>query len=176
MGTCKKCKYFYTEDDEAMKDDKFITNTPNGETTIITATGYCRRYPPSFSNRATSINDKDITVFNTAPEYWTRGWWPQVESDEWCGEFQSRNEINNIDLRTAADFSEQECELTNDQKAAFQFLPIRLRNSLRQVGTDTMQKLLGYTADDILDLKNVGEVTLAELQEVLSSKGLSLRE
>jgi DNA-directed RNA polymerase alpha subunit len=54
-------------------------------------------------------------------------------------------------------------------------LPVRARKAALRVGAKTVSELCGKSADDLLETKNFGEASLAELETCLARYGRSLR-
>lgn len=55
-------------------------------------------------------------------------------------------------------------------------LPKRVRKAFLRRGIDTMEKLLATSANEFLETRNMGEVSLKRLLSVLDYYGLSLSE
>lgn len=56
-------------------------------------------------------------------------------------------------------------------------LPLRIRaqNSLKRAGIKTTSQLVGHTALDLLDIRQLGRTQLREIQDALHGYGLSLK-
>lgn len=65
-------------------------------------------------------------------------------------------------------------KLLDRSVAAFGF-SVRIRKTARRLGFSTVGELLTFTAAQLLDVKNFGQVSLAEIREKLARYGLYLR-
>ncbi len=54
-------------------------------------------------------------------------------------------------------------------------LSVRVHNCLKQAGIETLGELTSWTKEDLRRLRNFGSKSIAELEAVLTSNGLSLR-
>lgn len=54
-------------------------------------------------------------------------------------------------------------------------LSVRVHNCLKQAGLETLGELTSWTKEDLRRLRNFGSKSIAELEAVLASNGLSLR-
>lgn len=55
-------------------------------------------------------------------------------------------------------------------------LSVRSSNALKEAGIKTVNDLCGYSEIDLLNQRNFGKKSLAEIKNILSSMGLSLRQ
>lgn len=55
-------------------------------------------------------------------------------------------------------------------------LSVRAYNCLKREGIDTVDKLLRYTEDELLDIRNFGQKSINEVKEKLKELGLSFRK
>ena len=55
-------------------------------------------------------------------------------------------------------------------------LSARSFNCLKREGIDTVGKLITYSEQDLLDIKNFGQKSIEEVKEKLNNMGLSLKE
>jgi hypothetical protein len=84
--------------------------------------------------------------------------WPLTLCSEWCGEFQpSRQPANGLAL--------QDVILSN-----------RAFHCLWHGGIRTVEQLTGFYPDELLEIRNLGMGTLAEIKESLARHGLTLRQ
>lgn len=54
-------------------------------------------------------------------------------------------------------------------------LPIRAHNALREAGIRTVVQLAARSADDLLDLRNLGVRSVSDIQDALAVRGLELK-
>lgn len=55
-------------------------------------------------------------------------------------------------------------------------LSVRASSCLEIAGVDTVQELMGYTAEELLEFRNFGETTLKEVKTRLAVHGLKLKD
>jgi len=65
--------------------------------------------------------------------------------------------------------------LVDDMEFSNKIVGARIRNTLRREGVETLEQLLRLTEDDLLDMRNFGTVSLAELTVKLKRMGLTLQ-
>jgi DNA-directed RNA polymerase alpha subunit len=54
-------------------------------------------------------------------------------------------------------------------------LGVRVRKATTQLGINTVERLLTFTAKELSELRNFGAVSLAEVREKLADRGLKLK-
>jgi hypothetical protein len=85
--------------------------------------------------------------------------WPCVDADDWCGEWKSLNPESHQDYRPLSCLR----------------LSVRAVNCLESEEIFTVGQLCQKTARELLEFRNLGEVTLHEIMESLETKGMHLR-
>jgi DNA-directed RNA polymerase subunit alpha len=55
-------------------------------------------------------------------------------------------------------------------------LSVRAYNCLKREGVDTVEKLLEYTEDELLDIRNFGQKSIQEVKDKIKSLGLSFKK
>jgi hypothetical protein len=114
--------------------------------------GVCRRHAPA--PRTILHHDDDDNSF--CLKEWPV--WPQTLGSEWCGEFQAPTlPANGLALE----------DLGLSQRAF---------GCLWREGVRTAEQLTRLFPDDLLDMRNLGAGTLAEVRQALARHGLTLRE
>jgi hypothetical protein len=88
--------------------------------------------------------------------------WPEVEPDEWCGDWRER---------TLADDPIRKQHLIMDAKR----LPTRTMIALRNGGISTFEQLCDYTEGELFSLPDMGRLGLQRLQMELAELGLELK-
>ncbi len=96
--------------------------------------GHCRRYPPQIL-RTRDESAIDLELYIE---------WPTPDENEWCGEF--------ADAKSSLFILEDLC------------FSVRTRNALRKMEIKTKGEFLNLTAKDILSRRNLGEISLREIQ------------
>lgn len=88
-----------------------------------------------------------------------------------------------IDLSEATDkdepiFEEMEEEDTQQEYPSIEELELSVRayNCLKREGVDTVEKLLEYTEDELLDIRNFGQKSIQEVKDKIKSLGLSFKK
>lgn len=117
------------------------------DTAVADGDGECRIRPPVFHPAAHELEQRFA------------GFWPAVEADDWCGEFQEKPAPP---------------ELTTPITYESTGLSVQLRNRLRRENITTLEQLTQKTACDLLAIRNFGYMSLAEIEKMLESKGLCL--
>jgi len=88
-----------------------------------------------------------------------------------------------IDLSETTDkdepiFEEMEEEDTQQEYPSIEELELSVRayNCLKREGVDTVEKLLEYTEDELLDIRNFGQKSIQEVKDKVKSLGLSFKK
>jgi DNA-directed RNA polymerase subunit alpha len=88
-----------------------------------------------------------------------------------------------IDLSRSTDkdrpiFEEAEEEDTQQEYPSIEELELSVRayNCLKREGVDTIEKLLEYTEDELLDIRNFGQKSIQEVKDKIKALGLSFRK
>lgn len=88
-----------------------------------------------------------------------------------------------IDLSETTDkdepiFEEMEEEDTQQEYPSIEELELSVRayNCLKREGVDTVEKLLEYTEDELLDIRNFGQKSIQEVKDKIKSLGLSFKK
>jgi DNA-directed RNA polymerase subunit alpha len=55
-------------------------------------------------------------------------------------------------------------------------LSVRAYNCLKREGVDTVEKLLEYTEDELLDIRNFGQKSIQEVKDKIKALGLSFKK
>jgi DNA-directed RNA polymerase subunit alpha len=75
-------------------------------------------------------------------------------------------------------FEELEEEDTQQEYPSIEELELSVRayNCLKREGVDTVEKLLEYTEDELLDIRNFGQKSIQEVKDKIKSLGLSFKK
>ncbi|HAJ95177.1 MAG TPA: DNA-directed RNA polymerase subunit alpha, partial [Actinobacteria bacterium] len=75
-------------------------------------------------------------------------------------------------------FEEIEEEDTHQEYPSIEELELSVRafNCLKREGVDTVEKLLEYTKDELLDIRNFGQKSIQEVKDKIKELGLSFRK
>jgi DNA-directed RNA polymerase subunit alpha len=79
-----------------------------------------------------------------------------------------------VESRGAAASTDRELEQKLNMKLSDLKLSVRATNCLESKNIQTVRDLVGYTEDELLEVRNFGETTLREVQESLARLGLRL--
>ena len=75
-------------------------------------------------------------------------------------------------------FEEMEQEDTKQEYPSIEELELSVRayNCLKREGVDTVEKLLEYTEDELLDIRNFGQKSIQEVKDKIKGLGLSFKK
>lgn len=131
---CRNCRFWVQQDAEDIS-------------------GQCRRFPPSLPQTAPQQQAMQATGAGTFV-----GIWPDTLGLDWCGEFQTRKQLNVA----------QPLSVLNLSKPTL--------NLLERAGLRTVGDLTSRTAAQLWTIPRFGAARMQEVQERLTAHRLSLKE
>jgi hypothetical protein len=151
---CKSCPYWrHVEDEE--EDGK------------IWSYGECRRYPKSIP---APHDPKNGTYLGYTWQEWVS--WPVTEDDDWCGEHpQSPEYIRSLDITTPDIPADDEIDFSEEGGWT-----VRERKALRALGITTWSQLAGTTAEELMEQRNMGVMSVGSVIAKVHARGLRLKD
>jgi|GEM_PF-2749403 len=149
---CDECRFW----------DKTAYDEQSGGADNFAVEAFCRRYPPQINVSVPLAGvSEGFDAADTKYPYNSYTWpYPVTEQDDWCGEFQSKE-----DYVAAAKPLPSVYDLG---------LSWRVRNGLRRAHIHTVEELLQCTSSKLLEIRNFGLTSINEVQEGLGKHGLRL--